>query len=1794
MVDDALTLHKGLVDDFFLYYRTQFGLRYEALEAERSRLLEQPGRVYQRPLLEPIVRHLSTGRPFKEDVLALGYGEDFADFALTGLWNDEWELLAHQRDALSTAKRRKHVVVSAGTGAGKTEAFLLPLVSSLIEESAQWKPAAEPPKNWRWWNDGTEPIARRSADPRPAAVRAIVLYPMNALVEDQLKRLRQALDADAPRMWLDQNRGGNRFYFGRYTSRTPGSGKVRKRGKGRLAEALSVMDQLAERVREQIAEGSLDPETRFFMPQMDGAEMTSRWDMQDFPPDILITNFSMLNIMMMRAHEEGIFDKTKAWLASDPKNVFTLVVDELHMYRGTSGSEVAYMLRRVFDRLGLNERPEQLRIMAASASLGEGEDVDSYLEQFFAQPRDRFGPPLMGERTVAANSKLPAWKRSQLEGLADAEDAVVADFVEKHSFAEAVVTACTDKEKGLVSKPVDTILKRLTGEMSSPKAERGLVRAFSAAKDVSVRGHYFFRNVPGLWACCDPECPEVDGDFRFEGRSVGRLFDRPRLRCGCGARVLDLMYCQNCGDVFLGGFKINDPDDPASSSWYLVPDQPDLDSLPDASQLRKDLANYACYWPSSVEPLETTWVAENKGMATADQPSRYTFKFETADLRPRLGNISIVEDGGSGWIFTGKPDREVGDPPPAQPTRCPRCGDDWERWAGQRPVNDPQRSSSPIRWLGTGHARVAQVLSDSLIKRLPSDRRKLVAFSDSRAASAKLAANLEVTHYGHLVRQLAISEATDPGASEDLPVVRAFLAGDQSSEGRAALERMQRSHPSEMGTVLAAYTPFASAEDKVKAEAALDRLDGRDLTVLEVRDRIAQKLIALGVNPAGPGPSVQRWEGGRTLRWTDLVDWSAEPAIWRDNPPDAAEEKYRQSLLNELYAELCRSLAAGRGNDYESLGLRFLFPAKGHGLTEVPFDADQFIASAIRCYVTSRKVEALFRNMKQKTHPPALQRYVFAVASRWELDQEDLLGKTVAALDASKAVEANLLRPKHLVLIEGSDHRICQRCRNLHLHGSAGVCADCGYELDDEDFTQSLPDNYFRHLAETDTAPHPLHCEELTGVTSALDSQLRQARFQKVFLQDEVKQADEIQVLSVTTTMEAGVDIGSLDAVLLGNMPPMRFNYQQRVGRAGRRGGALAVALTVCPARSHDEYYFLNPERITGDLPPAPYLDLRRRSIARRSVATEILRRAFRHAAEEISSFDPGRETHGEFGQVTDWPKVRAEVKAWLQQNSDEVGTVVNMTTRFGELSDEDRKALTSWVRESLVSEIDAIASGEGRVERDLSQALAYAGLLPMFGFPTRLRSLYTDPPQAVNGNFDQGLQRELSIAVSEWAPGAEVVKDKRLHRVVGVAGYEPQGNKRIVSIKKPLGEPLEVGLCRACQSLLLDQPRKHMKCPVCEESQGDRFNVVSMVEPAGFRTDFQPTDYHDTYAVTARASQARIATRKDEKLSPFGEGSAEGVAGQTELYTLNDNRGKEFPFAPAARDDGWICTQLPPATSIDAGQPPEVIGNQTKRVSLGSVEVTDVLIVGLNPAQIPDGINLSPQSAAVRAAWYSLAFVLRTAGSKILQVDQSELQAGVRSVRMANGGRGQPVGQVFLADKLANGAGYSTFLGRKEQFAGLLNRADELIEEWSQPGHTCDSACYDCLKDYWNLPFHGLLDWRLAGDLLDLLRGGFDPSKRWTSVHKTNVDDFVSGFQGMEQEVYGDRLCLTIPGRSQVIVPRHPLEEWEQDYLSTPLAKVLGEVAGKGGDLSRVHLERSTHFDMLRRPAWVMEGAYS
>jgi DEAD/DEAH box helicase domain-containing protein len=819
MTDPIQTAH-SLKSAYLRYFDSPYDLRFEELVQARRRLLDRDGVLYREALIEPqppyagsrhdirsAVSSVLAGKPSWDDSLVA----ELADVAEAGLFaprgSTPIELYNHQIKMLtSSTLRGDDAVILTGTGSGKTEAIYLPVLASLVRESASWPRIAPGLRNDWWAMDSPPGSGNRRYHPRLSqrgheqggrlpAIRALVLYPLNALIEDQIARLRLALDGDSVRGWLSANRPGNRFWFGRYTGWTPISGRSDRNGaEAELRVELQRLSAMASRVAGTDAE-------RFF-PRFDGGEMWSRWDMQEAPPDILITNYSMLNIMLMRDIEAPIFDMTRLWL-EDEANVFHLVIDELHTYRGTPGTEVGYILRVLYDRLGLHPDHPQLRILASSASLGEDEArAQDYLRQFFGRAR-RFdlihggAPPLpadAGSRLRRLAAPLAALGRDVAAngstGLARAVETFVTAAgltppdinlapeqrlgaaLAEAGAPEAVRAACNggaDESPTVLPRTISALAAALFPDdapSDGAAAAAGLVAAFSPAQlpggspPLPLRVHIFFRNIQGVWACSNPACSEAAWTER--NIPVGRLYDRPTTTCRCGSRILEMLYCESCGDIFLGGYRrLIQP-----NVWSLVPDDPNIEKAPDYSANDRTYDNYAVYWPARTsdgslrQPQRDNW--------TQDRVPR---NWRMADFDHRTGEIRLASRSGNatGWIYHVADLHRTPVPPRAavasarneRPAVCPNCEANWVGMA----------NAAPIRTQRTGFQKVAQVLSDSLLREIAPPqsvgnateedaRRKLVLFSDSRQDAAKLAVGVAKSHWLDALRQ-AVVDAMD-------------------------------------------------------------------------------------------------------------------------------------------------------------------------------------------------------------------------------------------------------------------------------------------------------------------------------------------------------------------------------------------------------------------------------------------------------------------------------------------------------------------------------------------------------------------------------------------------------------------------------------------------------------------------------------------------------------------------------------------------------------------------------------------------------------------------------------------------------------------------------------------------------------------------------------------------------------------------------------------------------------------------------------------------------------------------
>jgi hypothetical protein len=316
---------------------------------------------------------------------------------------------------------------------------------------------------------------------------------------------------------------------------------------------------------------------------------------------------------------------------------------------------------------------------------------------------------------------------------------------------------------------------------------------------------------------------------------------------------------------------------------------------------------------------------------------------------------------------------------------------------------------------------------------------------------------------------------------------------------------------------------------------------------------------------------------------------------------------------------------------------------------------------------------------------------------------------------------------------------------------------------------------------------------------------------------------------------------------------------------------------------------------------------------------------------------------------------------------------------------------------------------------------------------------------------------------------------------------------------------------------------------------------------------------------------------------------AAELASGSTDIYQINDNRGALYHFAPATDGDGWISQDL------DDDRLPASDASRALQVALAAVRRTDVLVIGLKRDEIPFGITLRADRPPRRGAWYSLGFLLRGAAARLLDIETDELDVGIRSIKEPDG---TLTGQVFLSDSLDNGAGYCTELGKAEVFEELLDKADEWIEELIRhgpDGRVCGSACYECLKDYRNMAYHSLLDWRLAADLTRLLNegsGGFDPLRLWADVEGEVISDFVHAFEGFSEDTVGG--IAVARSDQRCVIAAHPLEETIRSHLPERLADAVVELEDEGfaleGGGSRGRLVVSDFFNLRRRPGYVYD----
>ena len=1852
------------------YIESAYHLSDPHLVQLRRELLEQSEVLCHAPFIESSARY-KVGKPYDE----LNIPSEAAQLLTYLATMDGGRVVfsqpyQHQADALEAVldDDLRHTIVTTGTGSGKTETFLLPIIGRLAREAAS-----------------------SSNSFQSRAVRALLLYPMNALVNDQLSRLRRLFGAPTTRDWFKQH-GGRPAKFGRYTSRTPFPGVIPDDNK-RLSQKLAGL-QFFVKLERQAADG--DPQAKNLLDAMramgkwpakdisnqpdlagwlgaggpwkdangnlrraierhEDTELLTRHEIQTASPDLLVTNYSMLEYMMLRPIERSIFQQTRDYFVANPNERFILVLDEAHLYRGAQGTEVAMLIRRLRHRLELSA--QQFQVITTSASFENGEQAKKFAAGLTGTEIKRFVwldgdkeskvPSQAGDQDLAdALAKIPLKELlaedaktrfksiAPLLGLSSRPITAVkytiiskgnevgksrcrvtvlgmvegGGFVEEtmqvgngrkkeseNAFLSVVSLDCSDpvadisacRSQGHVEcmtansdaevsaeKSVHFGLSRIlynilvdlgvTGRLinltsrtpceddpetktelgaqeigrlasrlfpdSSPQqaqvATDILVEAASMARNkpgdtplLAARVHRFFRGIPGIWACSDPECSALPDEQRGQG-ITGKLFVQPRRECECGRRAFELLACRNCGTAMFQAYTQN-----ARRPTYLwTEDVGEVDDAMDAV-----VPIHLCL--DDPEEIES--------QADGSHTTREMY------LEPITGRLfpNDVESGSARPVYVPA-EAPPGNRKAGMFDNCPKCHD---RFSGIS--NMTTKGDEPFQ-----HLVSAQLMSQPPTpgNETPLQGRKLLVFSDGRQPASRLAGKLKSNSLRDAVRPLLIhglryvADRWFDGKTRDVAIEHVYLAllcgaHEQGVELRPQLkdtEQQSFQQDQKLAKLLclsktAKRKAFEEDSGKIAERTPADIL----ISLYEVLFNPLSGVHSLAIGCLTPLLSDYLKEGLHEL---------PAPETPKSIESDGDQ---RRGLLEFWLSRMARERAVRLSGT----------PAEWIGNKE----------SGIRLRVNAGRFEKL---MKLRVGTVFYRKQLAGGQKGdgpWASFFQDRLG-------TNNRADGYLVDPKRVAIdLDFNDWVRCDNCTfaipNHPFYPD--TCPECGSfdslkslfrgnkTIDDVFLTRK---GFFRKFLDQNAGQlRPFVAEEHTAAIGAIDAQdafsraeWHEMRFQDL---DVPGPGDEpggiVDVLSCTTTMEVGIDIGSLTAVSLRNVPPNRSNYQQRAGRAGRRGSSLSTVITYADQGTHDQRYFKQPAEMISGPVTDPVLNLENAEIVCRHGYALILSMFQRERIQDDQQSATTSNIFSSLGRVEDFRTGDEDqfsfrgLQTWLEYNrvkidnailsitpdefmqSEEVDTIKDIPQRLlarlteigcdyktpeADQSPEDlNEAAFNWDEDDDIygdddpeasihagddnsSEADVSESPDaGRQTLNLLDRLFETATLPSYAFPTNVVSMTVfdrNRSSAYRSVIKYAPQRGLDQALSSYAPGREVFIDGKRHYSFAI--YSPMRGERV----KAWDKRKLYFECNRCGYAKLEDPggsyheSEFLDCPSCNEPAG-LGPAIYWIEPPGFA---HPVDMDEELAVDqppdyTRPTQAKLNAPFHDgdsagRTFEFGERSFTVWTKKEELFLTNrgsenlKNRGFVYclkcgRIEPKGWHDGdrsFLNNQAPHPKPFPKHYDDPTCKGFTQIISLGTKFISDVSLFRL---QMGGDVLLPPGSTLAKVSLTTIAQALAICASDKLEIDRANIGAEYRAAQTDRGHSGAEV-DIYLYDTTPGGAGFvKAAVGNPEL---LLREAIDLLD-----GCDCESSCYKCLRSYNNRFLHQDLDRELGSSLL-------------------------------------------------------------------------------------------------------------
>lgn len=1791
------------------YIEAQYPIRHRDVVAERHALLEEAGVISQEPFIESMPGY-TLGPPYKELTLPTLLTDTLEELATLPSSLLPQRLYEHQAQALEMfLGQDRDLIVVTGTGSGKTETFLLPILLRSVMEAH------------------TRPHSFRLP-----GMRALLLYPMNALVNDQLTRLRKLFgNGELGKLLRQQTDTKRSVRFGMYTSRTPYPGIMSKEKNTR--QLLPLLDYYLQL--------EADPSSQFNELKQNGRwpalnlstlrntanddkvtigdddyELYTRHQIQQWCPDILITNYSMLEYMLMRPIEQTIFQQTAEWLAQDRSNTLLIVLDEAHLYSGVTGAEIALLLRRLQARLGIHR--ERVRYILTSASLDIGEhgqrdiaDFASTLVGTRSQTNTDFAiiegkrsnPPSVqskqsdpiNEAAILADFNLAAFTNraadldaghhalmllaAKMNWPQPPESLEIAGYLGTQlPYLHVFQQLWKSTSEGAIS--FHTLATQLFPNEDEQKrsiptsALLSLAAAASTSDDrplLPVRAHLFFRGLPPLYACINPQCSARK--VKIEEPSIlGTLWLSPRLHCLCGARVYELYAHRNCGTLFLRAF----PSGEMAEFYWHEPGKGPEKTIETLLLLGQPHSKTNEYEPVDLHVMTGRVFPTAKQFLTNQNHEQdfirlYRPSSTTNTRKSKTQNNEIVVDADiQHW------------------KSCPVCRKRLNNSITSLSTKGEQPFVNLVR-----RQFELQPPSTSFRETTPNMGRKILLFSDGRQRAARLARDLPREVELDTFRQALL-----------------LAVKQRSKQTGQSLVRMDQTLYSEFVGVCAQYYLYF--------------FDGKP----------QEELLR----------QIEDLHNEYKMDIQEAIDDGWEPSI---------SSQYRLALLRQIadpfysMQRMCAAVVEARPASLKQLKRKPLFAR----LTDVQLRALVII------WIEELLEESAFDariapHDRENTVPGSGFAYTSAEWNDAEKAAETLLSYTRGELPLLRQSlvdefcntenERAFLNPDKLALrltLEEPWHQ-CQDCARLIWLPLNNTCPNqrCGgaqlIQLPGDDLSLRARTDFYREPIRQAISgtrdPRHLTAEEHTAQLSYRDVQQvsttteeYELRFQDIGLSI---QHPSIDILSCTTTMEVGIDIGALLGIGLRTMPPRRANYQQRSGRAGRRSAVLSTVLTYSENGSHDAHYFAHPEEMISGKLPCPQISPINERLTRRHIQAALIQtfflehirkagtmsnRQYGYLAEALGIANTFFATTGAASLTgfEKWlkdalegsnPRLMPQISAWLP-------------TRLGTklLNEQEKRDFVREVAKLFIKQLYEVAKQFSPLissKQGDDQAFATPGderlldllfehdFLPTYAFPREVRSFVIEKwKQERNGKpyigIEQRPQQSVDIALSEYAPGRELIVDKATYRVGGIYVDPFLGATVATRVPSLFKHPLTIfALCMNCgYTLQLEatQPdsQEKQRCPLCNRI----LTIREILDPPGFAPEgarkLEPSQMHNDGTTRNRAAtQVKLVLPQidsdDFSLKTASKQVTWSKAEHRQLLIVNSGND----------DDGFsVCRSCGTATSGDPSwlqknhdRPfyiPSWVSAPKKcsaaegiwRGYFGHLFHSDLLLLRL---EWPQGVAYDLGAAWMHGAFDTLAQGLLLAATRLLDVSTSELQAGwsysiaVQQNSIASISTEHAI-YFFLFDTLSGGAGYATQIGLYVD--RLLQETQHILDHCPEQ---CEQSCYRCLRTYHNRILHHRLDRHLAGTLLRAIVSGQIPETLSLADQRENLEMLrhyldLSGIIECQsgEIIHGVEVPLLVKGTQQTLaIGVYPVQQDRQvvkhslDVLSTNQVQLFSD----------------------------------